>query len=254
MPDLGKITIDINEGGNSSAGGAPGGGGDSGGGGIDVSKMISAAGSALSFAAGVVKKAFDEIAKAARYIYDSLMKLHSFIMEFANDIREYSPTIQIAEMTNEIASMMQKLRLGAITGPFVAAQMLQSGRVERAMFEIKGYTASLGAIFLEPITKAIADILENIVVRLPEIIQAIYEAAKTTGRMAMQFGQMLTQSFAMFGMPGMALGMWLIQFGAMALNISKNVQKLANAASTNASMVDINKPFMADLRLMGAKI
>jgi hypothetical protein len=255
MQDLGKITIDINEGGGSSAGGAPSGmsGGSGGGGGINIQAMMSAAASALSFVAGVVKKAFDEVAKAARYIYDSLMRLHSFIMGFADDIREYSPAIQLAELGNEMAMMAKKMRMSAVTGQFVAAQIVQSGRVERAMLEIRGFTASLGAIFLEPITKAVADILENIVVRLPEIIEAIYEAAKSGGLMSMKFGQALVEN-PIFGMSGMALGAWIIQFGAMAINISKNVKKLADRADAEMSLDELNKPFLNDLRLMGARI
>jgi hypothetical protein len=256
MQDLGKITIDINEGGGSSAGGAPSGasGGSGGGGGINIQAIMSAAASALSFVASVVKKAFDEVAKAARYIYDSLMRLHSFIMGFADDIREYSPAIQLAEMGNELEMMAKKMRMSAVTSPFIAAQMVQSGRVERAMLEIRGFTASLGAIFLEPITKAVADILENIVVRLPEIIEAIYEAAKSGGSMSMKFGQALVENHAIFGVGGMTLGAWLIQFGAAAINISKGVKKLADRADAEMSLSDLNKPFLNDLRLMGARI
>jgi hypothetical protein len=255
MQDLGKITIDINEGGGSSAGGAPSGsGGSGGGGGINIQAIMSAAASALSFVASVVKKAFDEVAKAARYIYDSLMRLHSFIMGFADDIREYSPAIQLAEMGNELEMMAKKMRMSAVTSPFIAAQMVQSGRVERAMLEIRGFTASLGAIFLEPITKAVADILENIVVRLPEIIEAIYEAAKSGGLGAMKFGQHLVENHAVFGIGGMTLGAWLIQFGAAAINISKGVKKLADRADAQMSLSDLNKPFLNDLRLMGARI
>ena len=256
MQDLGKITIDINEGGGSSAGGAPSGmgGGDGGGGGINIQAMMSAAASALSFVAGVVKKAFDEVAKAARYIYDSLMRLHSFIMGFADDIREYSPAIQLADLGNEMAMMAKKMRMSAVTSPFIAAQMVQSGRVERAMFEIRGFTASLGAIFLEPITKAVADILENLVVRLPEIIEAIYEAAKTTGMMTMKLGEAMVGSYSLLGVGGMGIGAVLIQLGAMAINISKNVKKLADRADAEMSLGELNKPFLNDLRLMGARI
>jgi len=255
MQDLGKITIDINEGGGSSAGGAASSASSGGGGGgINIQAMMSAAASALSFVASVVKKAFDEVAKAARYIYDSLMRLHSFIMGFADDIREYSPAIQLAELGNEMEMMAKKMHMSAVTGPFVAAQIVQSGRVERAMLEIRGFTASLGAIFLEPITKAVADILENIVVRLPEIIEAIYEAAKTTGMMAMKLGEAMVGSYSLLGVGGMGIGAVLIQIGAMAINISKNVKKLADRADAEMSLSDLNKPFLNDLRLMGARI
>jgi len=72
--------------------------------------------------------------------------------------------------------------------------------------------------------------------------------------MAMKFGQALVENHAIFGVGGMTLGAWLIQFGAAAINISKGVKKLADRADAQMSLSDLNKPFLNDLRLMGARI
>lgn len=309
MQDLGKITIDINEGGKSSAGGAAGGGATPSGAvksivgqgmnkALDAtSKSISGAASAASRAIsaineqgakkaildatsgfisgaassasaalvgvglviGGVTAAFAVLVLGVKLAIDALVALHKFVMEMASEIREYSPGIQLAELGNELNMMMTKLRLGGQYGASIGAQIKEAGRADRAALEIKTALAAMGSVFLRPITKILADILEGIVSNLPKIINAMAALATYMAE---------ASRYATREGVGRELHRSLIPAGARALFDQQNPESplvkmwkdiAAELRAINRKMPDpsykaLNAPFLADLALMGARI
>lgn len=282
MQDLGKITIDVREiegaGGQAAAGGGenllgtgqivrglPGMIGQIMRNGLNfaktsdlVSGALEGAGTRvgrgmikLGAAAGVAAVAFIAVSAVVTAAVKALMSLNDFVMRFASDIREFSPSVQLADMQNEIASTLLKFRMGMVVGPAIGAQSQQVGRIERAIFQIRGYAAGIGAAFLEPITRILADVLENLVSYLPKIVELLGGTLRFVGDLLMKGGQSL------FGFgPGVntGIGVGLIALGATAQKIANTVTQIAKNTQVQADYSGLNQPFLDDLRLMGARI
>lgn len=191
------------------------------------------------------------ITKAFKMAIDAVMRLHQFIMGVASDLREFSPAIQIADMTNEIAMTMEKLRLGGIAGPAIAAQIQQAGRIERSLLTIKSFAAGVGAAFLAPMTEALAKILEAIVGFLPKILEALPNAVKATADLMQRGGAGLLSSGLGFG--GIGMGMIMLG-GVLKTQVVPTLQQIARNTQPQYDFTAANEPFVNDLRLMGARI
>lgn len=191
------------------------------------------------------------ITKAFKMAIDAVMRLHQFIMGVASDLREFSPAIQIADMTNEIAMTMEKLRMGAIAGPAIAAQIQQSGRIERSLLTIKSFAAGVGAAFLAPMTEIFANILDNLVAYLPKILEALIKTVNKTGSLMQQAGVGIAASGT--GYSGIGVGMILLG-GIMKTQIVPTLQQIARNTQPQYDFTAANEPFVNDLRLMGARI
>jgi hypothetical protein len=191
------------------------------------------------------------ITKAFKMAIDAVMRLHQFIMGVASDLREFSPAIQIADMTNEIAMTMEKLRLGGIAGPAIAAQIQQAGRIERSLLTIKSFAAGVGAAFLAPMTEALAKILEAIVGFLPKILEALPNAVKATADLMQRGGAGLMSSGLSFG--GIGIGLILLG-GVLKTQVVPTLQQIARNTQPQYDFTTANEPFVNDLRLMGARI
>jgi hypothetical protein len=282
MQDLGKITIDVREiegtGGQAAAGGGenllstgqiarglPGMIGQIMKNGLNFSKtsdmVTEALGSAgtkmggtlirVGAALGVAAVGIAAAIVAVKAVVNALVKLHEFVMRFAEDIRQFSPSIQLADMQNEIASTLMKFRMGLVVGPAIGAQLQQAGRIERAIFQIRGYAAGIGAAFLEPMTRMLADVLDNLVAYLPKIVEMLAGSLRVIGEVLMKSGQ------AMFGFASpmaTGIGAGLFALGATALKISNTLNEIARNTKASADYSGLNQPFLDDLRLMGARI
>ena len=191
------------------------------------------------------------ITKAIKMAIDAVMRLHQFIMGVASDLREFSPAIQIADMTNEIAMTMEKLRLGGIAGPAIAAQIQQAGRIERSLLTIKSFAAGVGAAFLAPMTEALAKILEAIVGFLPKILEALPNAVKATADLMQRGGAGLLSSGLGYG--GIGMGMIMLG-GVLKTQVVPTLQQIARNTQPQYDFTAANEPFVNDLRLMGARI
>ena len=203
-----------------------------------------------TFALGLTAFAASAAVKAFKAIYDSVMKLHQFIMSAADDLREFSPAIQLADMTNEIAMTMQKFRLGMVVGPAIANQVAQAGRIERSLAQIRSFAAGVGAAFLAPITENVAKILEQVVAYLPKLVEILSSVTQGIAEMFNKLGSSLLFSgiSPMFGGSLMMISTTLQTKVVPALNqIAKNTQQPIDFTAQN-------QPFLNDLRLMGAKI
>jgi len=207
-----------------------------------------------TFALGLTAFAASAAVKAFKAIYDSVMKLHQFIMAAADDLREFSPAIQLADMTNEIAMTMQKFRLGMVVGPAIANQVAQAGRIERSLSQIRSFAAGVGAAFLAPITEKIADILDELVKHLPNIVSQLAQMAQGLAGMLKNLGASLLDLGGPLGMMG-GLGYAFLYIGHA---LDKKVVPILNQIARNTQQpIDFtaqNQPFLNDLRLMGAKI
>ena len=202
-----------------------------------------------TFALGLTAFAASAAVKAFKAIYDSVMKLHQFIMSAADDLREFSPAIQLADMTNEIAMTMQKFRLGMVVGPAIANQVAQAGRIERSLAQIRSFAAGVGAAFLAPITETVAKILEELVAYLPKIVEIMANVTKGVGESFTKAGA------GMMSFGGYATGANLMMIGTVLQ--TKVVPALNQIARNTQQPIDftaVNQPFLNDLRLMGAKI
>jgi len=280
MQDLGKITIDINEGGGSSAGGAAAGGASSGSGAVKsilgqgMNKALDSAGKAVDGAIGMVGKAlagigmaigvaaaaFGVLISVVKAVADALLSLHKFIMETAGEIREYSPGIQMAEMGNEITMMLTKFRLGSQYGGSIGSQIKEAGRVDRATLEIKTVLASMGSVFLRPITKLLGDILESIVRNLPKIINATATFAKymaeasryaTYGGVNRELARKMTPSNMLNFFDQVVPETPIVQLWK---DIERELRSLNRKTPDPNNYRALNAPFLADLALMGAKV
>jgi hypothetical protein len=280
MQDLGKITIDINEGGGSSAGGAAAGGASSGSGAVKsilgqgMNKALDAAGKSIDGAAnmastalagigvaiGVASAAFGVLVSGVKAVADALLSLHKFIMEMAGEIREYSPGIQMAEMGNEITMMMTKFRLGSQYGASIGSQIKEAGRVDRATLEIKTVLASMGSVFLRPITKLLGDILESIVRSLPKIINVMAAFANymaEASKYATYAGASREAARKFVPAGGLDLFDWAnpeSPIVKMWKDIATELRAINRKTPDSNNYKALNAPFLADLALMGAKI
>jgi len=278
MQDLGKITIDINEGGGSSAGGAASGGGSSGAKAVKstlgLMKTLDAAGKAvdgaigmigkalvgISVAVGVASAAFGVLISVVKAVADALLSLHKFIMETAGEIREYSPGIQMAEMGNEITMMLTKFRLGSQYGGSIGSQIKEAGRVDRATLEIKTVLASMGSVFLRPITKLLGEILESIVRSLPKIINVMASFAKymaEASKYATYGGASREAARKFIPAGGLDLFDWAMPESPIVKlwrDIERELRSLNRKTPDPNNYRALNAPFLADLALMGARV
>jgi hypothetical protein len=272
MQDLGRIVIDINEKGSAKAEGISGvgqmAGAESG------AESAAAAGDeigALASAAGLASTAFTAVAgvfavmtKVVGEVGKALLALNRFVLEVASDLRDYSPGIQLAEMQNQIAMVNTRFRMGMQYGGAIGAQMLEVGRIERAFVEIRSAFAGMGAIFLRPITKYVADVLENLKEYLPKITEAMAKAAEAVAVMVQLSSYGGTSSVLArmavgynYGEQGKELFDFMNPAGGIVATFREMARDLrALNRKTPDPKIDygaINQPFLADLKLMGMK-
>ena len=246
MQDLGKITIDINEGGESSAGGAASGmaGGMSGS--LpklsSVSSMIAPIIGALASAAKIVVAL---VMKAVTQIYDAFMKLRKFVLAFVDDIREYSPAVQLADLGNEMAMVGEKMRAANMGGRLGANVVSAEGEVERSMFRIRSVFATAGAAIVGPIMKQVAKGLQYLETWLPKIIDTIGQVIQMIGRAIETASSLLPKSMG---------GDFFKNLGVAIEKIGKDIREINLNTKPGIDFSELNKPFLDDLRLMGARV
>lgn len=278
MQDLGKITIDINEGGKASAGGAASGGASAPTAksimGQGASKVLDFAGKSIDGAAGFVSKAmmgigaavgvatvaFGAVVQAVKAVAAALMALHKFIMDVAGELRDFSPGIQLAELGNDLNMMLTKFRLGNQYGAGIGAQIKEAGRVDRATLEIKTALAGMGSAFLRPITKLLADILEKIVQYLPKIINFLAGVASVMTEISKYSTHAgVSREAARALVPGGGLMLFDAvnpESGIVKMwrDIANDLRAINRNTRPDVDYKALNAPFLADLALMGAKI
>jgi hypothetical protein len=241
MQDLGKITIDINEGGGSSAGGASGGMSSSLPKLSSVSEMIGPVISALASAAKVVAGL---AIKAAKQIYEAFMKLRQFVLAFVDDIREYSPAVQLADLGNEMAMIGEKMRAANMGGKLAANVVSAEGEVERSMFRIKSVLATAGAAIVGPIMRQLARALQYLETWLPKILDTIGKILEWLGSAIQTASKLLPPN----------PGGFFKELGSSIEKIGKDIREINLNTKPNVNFSELNKPFLDDLRLMGARV
>lgn len=210
-----------------------------------VGKIIGVASAALS----VMSTAVMAVVGATIAAYNALRKLHSFVMEFANELRDYSPAILAAEAQNEVEMMLVKLRMGTSYGPAIASQIRQAGRIERAVLQIQGFAASIGARFLAPITEKVADLLEAIISNRNSIFAFVNSAIQRIADI------MRAAAGVFMFIPGTQIQAVLMQKIAELLGgISIDIDGIERNTRKDADFSEANQMFLNDLRLMGARI
>jgi len=246
MQDLGKITIDINEGGGSSAGGAAGGMGDSASDSLPMLASVSAMlGPVIGALAAASKVAVDFAIKAAKQIYEAFMKLRQFVLEFADDIREYSPAVQLADLGNEMAMLGEKMRAAKMGGALVANVVSAEGQVERSMFRIRSVLATAGAAVVAPIMQQIAKALKYLETWLPQIIDTIGKVIEMIGRAIQSAASFLPESMG---------GNFFKKLGVSIEAIGSDIRAIKINTEPEVNFSELNEPFLNDLRLMGARV
>ena len=246
MQDLGKITIDINEGGGSSAGGAAGGMGDSVSDSLPMMASVSAMlGPVVGALAAASKVAADLAIKAAKQIYEAFMKLRQWVLQFADDIREYSPAVQLADLGNEMAMMGEKMRAAKMGGALVSNVVSAEGQVERAMFRIRSVLMTVGAAIVAPIMKQIAQGLKYLETWLPQIIDTIGKVLEWVGRAIQAASNALPSSMG---------GNFFKKLGLSIEAIGSDIRAIKINTEPEVNFSELNEPFLNDLRLMGARI
>lgn len=275
MQDLGRIEIDITAsagepGSTSATGGGGAGGGDEGGGGGGVKGIAARIALAMrGVVAAIVKFGAvlsaigGVIAGVVGKVVDGLKRLHAITMEVHNDLRDYSPAIQIAEMMNEIAMMQTKFRLAGSAGAGLAGMAAEQGRIDRAMLELKTTVAGFGAAILTPILRLIARTLELLNAYIPRIQEMLANILTYIGELVRSLGTMFSAAGSscsglnrMF--PGIfpviaGSGQFLQVLGDKIVTMADDVRAI-NRNTSPTSTIDINQPFLDDLRLMGANI
>jgi hypothetical protein len=267
MQDLGRIVIDINEKGSAKAEGISGIGsmaGSEGGGGAAAVEEIGGLAEVASTAASaftVVVGAFAALAKVVGKVGEALMALNRFVMEVANDLHDYSPGIQLAEMQNQIAMVSTKFRMGMQYGGAIGAQMLEAGRIERSFIEIKSAFGAIGAIFLRPITKYVADLLDYVKTFIPAIAEALARfgealASAAETRQSMVEWLAAKMSYVWNGQQGYDISMATREsspFAKLLKEMAQNLRALKRNTDPKIDYGAMNEPFFQDLRLMGVK-
>lgn len=269
MQDLGRIVIDINEKGSSQAEGISGIGKMN----AAESELESAASAAEEIAvlaemAGVASAAFAAasmafgmLVKAVGEVGKALMALNQFVMEVASDLRDYSPGIQLAEMQNQLAMVNTKFRMGMQYGGAIGAQMTEVGRIERAFVEIKSAFGGIGAVFLRPITKMVADIADVLKDSLPSIIEFLAKVADAIAEMFKNSSaatDMATWLGSKLGMPsllglGLAGGIFSAKMVQVFTQMGIDLRAIKHNTDPKIDYSKMNEPFLSDLRLMGVK-
>ena len=240
MQDLGKITIDINEGGGSSAGGAAGGmaGGMSG----SLPKLSSVSamiGPIIGALASAAKVAAGLAIKAAKQIYEAFMQLRQFVLAFVDDIREYSPAVQLADLGNEMAMMGEKMRAANMGGALAANVVSAEGEVR-----IKSVLATAGAAIVGPIMRQLARALQYLETWLPKILDTIGKILEWLGSAIQTASKLLPPN----------PGGFFKELGSSIEKIGKDIREINLNTKPNVNFSELNKPFLDDLRLMGARV
>ena len=245
MQDLGKITIDINEGGGSSAGGAAGGmaGGMSG----SLPKLSSISemiGPVIGALASAAKIAASLAIKAAKQIYEAFMQLRQFVLAFVDDIREYSPAVQLADLGNEMAMMGEKMRAANMGGALAANVVSAEGEVERSLFRIRSVLATAGAAIVGPILKLVAKALQYLETWLPKIVDTIGKILEWLCNAIQVASKLLPPN----------PGNFFKELGVSIEKIGKDIREINLNTKPGIDFSELNKPFLDDLRLMGARV
>lgn len=248
MQDLGKITIDINEGGGSSAGGA---------GGSNLSDILPSKsdlavglvgnlmGPVVAAVAIAVKKIAEHLIAAAVKIYEAFMQLRRWVLEFADDIREYSPAVQLADLGNEMAMMGEKMRAAQMGGALVSSVVSAEGQVERSMFRIRSVLATAGAAVVAPVMQLVAKALKYLETWLPQIIDTIGKIIEMIGRAIQTAASFLPESMG---------GNFFKKLGLSIEAIGNDVRGIKINTEPEIDFSELNEPFLNDLRLMGARV
>lgn len=249
MQDLGKITIDINEGDGSSGGGAASSDQLQD---ILPSKSDLAVGMGASLfgpiAAGIavaLKKVTEYLIAAAVKIYQAFMKLREWVLKFADDIRQYSPAIMLEDLNNELQMMTTKMGAAQMGGRLTAGVVAQEGRVERSLFRMQAYLSTVSAAIVGPIMKGVANILEYLESWIPKIIDAIGAMIEAFGIGIQAVSNMLPAGYG---------GNFFKSLGKDIEKIGNDVRQVKMNTAPAVNYGDLNKPFINDLRLMGATI
>ena len=257
MQDLGRIVIDINEQGSAKAEGISGVGQMAGAeNGAEAAAAASEEIGALASAAGFASVAFAAVAgvftvltKVVGEVGKALLALNRFVLEVASDLRDYSPGIQLAEVQNQIAMVNTRFRMGMQYGGAIGAQMLEVGRIDRAFVETKAVLAGIASIFLKPITKAVADLLEFVKAGIPKIIEILAVFMDGIGKIFESISNasdaLMLPSWLTSSATGMSKLFYQMGSDLRSLNRKTPDQKIDYGA--------LNQPFLADLKLMGMK-
>ena len=246
MQDLGKITIDINEGGGSSAGGAAGGIGESMSGGLSIASMASEMVSGIITAIySALKIAVVQTIKALGKLYEAFMQLRQFVLTFVDDIREYSPAVQLADLGNEMAMMGEKMRAANMGGALAANVVSAEGEIERSLFRFRSVFATAGAAIVGPILQQVAKVLQYLETWLPKVIDII-------GRLVELYGIGLQMAASV--LPTSMGGDFFKNLGVSIEQIGKDIREINLNTKPEIDFSELNKPFLDDLRLMGARV
>ena len=249
MQDLGKITIDINEGGGSSAGGAGGAAGGAGGlmsGGLSVASMASQMVSGIMTAIySALKIVVVQAIKAIGKVYEAFMQLRQFVLAFVDDIREYSPAVQLADLGNEMAMMGEKMRAANMGGALSARVVSTEGEIERSLFRFRSVFATAGAAIVGPILKVVSKVLQYLETWLPKIIDTIGYFIEMYGKLWQSFATLLPKSMG---------SEFFKNLGASIEQIGKDIREINMNTKPGIDFSELNKPFLDDLRLMGARV
>lgn len=263
MEDLGRIVIDVNATGGGAAGGGQGsrmmdrvGGALTAAGGAAMQSglgVLQGQGAAGAMAAGALGKiaavgAAGAIAVAPLVAIGvagvALKKTFDFLNTAAKtltqSLRDFSPQVMVADAMNEILMFQEKLRASAASGGVLARRELAQGRIDRVLFRVTDFIGRIGAIVVAPIIESVANLLEF----LENKIAPYLDMAVRSVIGAMKYVFDVMQKIPMLMGIGIMGAMW-VQDMTNALN------RLANNTSPNYMG---NEPFIADLRLMGAKI
>ncbi len=261
MEDLGRIVIDVNATGGGGVGGGQGsrmmdrvGGAltkagvgiaesgamalaQQGAVGRSLAGALSAAGpGGLAVAAALggmavgglaLKKTFEMLNNAAKNLTESL--------------RGVSPQVMVADAMNEIMMFQEKLRASALSGAALARRELAQGRIDRALFRLMDIVGRISAAIVTPVLDMVGKILEAIVEKL---IPALTSGTKVTIDFIGKLAQNIGLAYPMLSPVANTIMM-------IAMQMSNS---LAQLASNTAPQYTGNEPFIADLRLMGAKI
>jgi hypothetical protein len=246
MQDLGKITIDILEGGASSAGGAAGGMGGLKVGGLSIASIASElVAGIISAIASAIKIVVSLWIKAVSKVYEAFMQLRQFVLAFVDDIREYSPAVQLADLGNEMAMIGEKMRAANMGGALSARVVSAEGEIERSLFRFQSVFATAGAAIVGPILKQVAKVLQYLETFLPKIIDTIGYLIEWYGKSWQMASNFLPKSMG---------GDFFKNLGVSIEQIGRDIRDINLNTKPNVDFLGLNKPFLDDLRLMGARV
>lgn len=268
MQDLGRILIDINEKGGGGAEGISGLASGAGAAGDAVAAEEAAAASAAGLASSLaavgagLAVAFSAIVTGAKMVYAGLSKMHELMMSVASDLRQYSPGIQLAEMQNQLKMFGVKMRAGMAYGGIIGGAMLEQGRIDRTLTEMKFALGAVSAAILKPILRGVANILDQIKLWLPRLIQLVAMTAEFLStaedkRQSLVESMASEMSYVWNGAQGYDISIRTAErspFARILREIARDARSIARHTEPKIDFNKMNAPFFADLRLMGVKI